>query len=224
MAEAYNHVMRKYFFDNRHYHGIEHINSMLKNCMIYGAEILDDTKNGIDDAMYYAILFHDYIYDSHADQMIYNEVRSAHAWQQYFVDNTHDFEDHDYGYASNDEDYCSFRYDDLFYQVTDMIKATAHHFDGTEYTDYRTNLLLDLDILGFADSFENFEKTQFEIDKEFHYHYDPALVAGKRKEFLQNILDNKLLKFRVIDHDGTLTARAYENIARLLNPFIWKRN
>jgi predicted metal-dependent HD superfamily phosphohydrolase len=101
--------------------------------------------------------------------------------------------------------------------VVSAILATEHHFDDTEYSNITTNLLLDMDLMAFQDDYEIFLKTQKEIDKEFLPFHAEEEVIDKRKKFLQNILENQTLRYRVIDPHGTLKGKAYRNIETYLN-------
>lgn len=194
--DSYNYVLKKYLFDNRHYHDINHINKMLRDSFIYGdPKYTMDGHGFLNPNLYDAILFHDYVYDTSPDKVFSNEYRSAIEYQDFHTKYEKTTDRH---------------------QVMDMINATEHHFDGTEYTDYLVNFILDMDLMGFLDPYEKFKDTQILIDAEYSKWYDPELVQEKRIEFLQDILDNKKLRYRVLSEADKRAEWAYTNIKELL--------
>jgi len=101
-------------------------------------------------------------------------------------------------------------------RVADAIRATEHHFDGTEYTDPVTNLLLDLDLTAFTFDYEDFKKANDNIDREYLEVWSKEDVDTKRIAFMKSIRDNKSLQFRIHPNKESMTKRAYENIDRWL--------
>jgi len=207
--ESFQYIFELYALSDRHYHDINHIIKMLKGAYLYGdrSKIFDTAKTesdftyyGLTRPLYDAILFHDVIYNIPAMNGESNEQLSAEEYQTFAMD---------FG-----------RRDKEIEQVSNMIRATEHHFDGTLYDDYLTNLLLDLDILGFADDWVCFAATQKLVDAEFLAHYPKEVVLQGRKDFLKNIVDNELLQYRVIDKNHIFRNKAYENIETLL--FQWE--
>jgi len=203
--ESFQYIFELYALSGRHYHDINHIIKMLKGAYLYGdrSKIFDTAKTesdftyyGLTRPLYDAILFHDVIYNIPAVNGESNEQLSANEYEVFAMD---------FG-----------RRDKEIEQVSDMIRATEHHFDGTLYDDYLTNLLLDLDILGFADNWDIFLATQKLVDAEFLAHYPKEVVYQGRKSFLENIIDNDRLNYRVIDKGGIFRNKAYRNIHKLL--------
>ncbi len=195
--DSYNYVLKNYFFDNRHYHDIHHINKMLLGAHVYGdPALVSDGFGSLNENLFDAIVFHDVYYDTTpGEKLASNEKMSATIYKQFHTDYK----------KENDAS-----------QVVEMILATEHHFDGTEYTSYFENLILDLDLLGFGDDWFSFLNTQKLIDREYEKWYDPKIVKEKRIEFLRDIFTNKTLRYRVIDPDGIMTKQAYRNIKELL--------
>lgn len=202
-ADPFQFVFPKYAFDNRHYHGINHITRMLGDAYRYGdhSKILvgAGAVSRLNDVLYEAILFHDIVWQPVSNDGISNEVLSADAYKKW---------------AAN---CCLPKSPEHMTSVSLMIKATEFHFTDFVSNDYLTNLLLDLDIIGFADSYESFLNCQFLIDKEYLTVYDKNYLAKKRYQFLSNILEKQLLKFRVIDTEDYFKNKAYSNIRELLN-------
>lgn len=208
--DSYNYVYPYYLGGNRHYHGLTHINKMINDVYLYGYpsetfQNYEESKGwcyqGLNKSLYDAILFHDIIYDIPAKSSLSNEARSASEYEAFAE-------------AVGTED-------SIIRKTSSLIKATEHHFDGTIYTDYLTNLLLDVDIIGFSESWESFLNDFHGVNKEYFSVYDKDYVLEKRKEFLKNIVDNKLLRYRVIDETGDRWNKAYWNISRLLED--WNR-
>jgi len=115
-------------------------------------------------------------------------------------------------------------------RIADAIRATEHHFDGTEYTDPVTNLLLDLDLMAFTFDYEDFKKANDDIDREYLEVWPAIDVDTKRLTFMKSIKDNKSLRFRIHPNSESMTKRAYENIDRWIsdklspNPWLAEQN
>lgn len=202
---AFQLVLSSYMEPHRHYHNIDHIIRMLKGVYLYGERgkaLLphDYVGSVIARPLYEAILFHDVIYRPIKEAQT-NEEMSAVAYTDYI-----------------ETIYGNSRTANQTQQVVDMIMATERHFDPSFSTDdYLTNLLLDLDLLAFTDPYDDFYDTQAKIDNEYLSVYPEEYVTSKRIDFLNDILNERLLKFRVIDPSGVLTEIAYNNISRYLD-------
>lgn len=204
--DSYNYVSSFYLLNNRHYHNINHINAMIKAVYLYGdpdkclkSYFRDGSFAyvGLHKNLYDAILFHDIIYDIPNKLGSSNEELSAREYEC-FADVSR--------ISPSDKR-----------STADMIRATEHHFDGTVYNDYLTNLLLDVDIVGLAAEWDGFLVDAKNVALEYMAHYPKTYVLNCRKQFLQNILDNQTLRYRVIDKNGALRDRAYWNIARFID-------
>ena len=199
--DLYNRVLPSYTKGREGwYHNIDHINQMLKKA----AEYFD---SNIPENLYRAILYHDIIYYPVNKTEHSNEYWSA----LHFVGEVG---------ASVDRMFlCSEDID----HVKQMILATEHHFDGTVYTDQMTNILLDLDVMGFADrSYRNFLDVQNLIHEEyFQAGYGLIELLNGRLKFLRNIVDNKLLIYRtdLLGDKDQATNRAYYNINKLIDEY-----
>lgn len=200
MSDPFYYVMKHYCAPERHYHGIEHITRMLKDAYRHGNKTAIVNGGNVTWKLYDAILFHDVIYNiPKAEQS--NEELSALEYLDFFS---------------------RAGYDSTFHhqhgkEIANMIRATEHHFDGTVYDDYLTNLLLDLDLMSFTDDFDDFYKTQAKLDAEFLPYHPKHEVIYNRRKFLKDIYDYRTLKFRVVDNKEELTEKAYSNIRWLLN-------
>lgn len=173
------------------YHNNDHIVDVYKYAEQY---------NQLSEDMQYAILFHDIVYKIPAPwespSLFTNEFQSA-------------------SYYFNLLRYRKLTPSD---HVVAMIKATAHHFDDTDFEDEETNWLLDFDILGFTKDYHVFKETQAKIDYEWISHgHDVDDVKRKRIGFLKDIFENNKLRYRIIPDAEERTNIAYENIERLLN-------
>ena len=188
--DAYQYVFPLYMKKNRFYHDIRHINKMIEGLYKF--------RNRINNHLYLAILFHDVVYDVPFDPEFSNEEKSV-----VIFDNWYD----EYGYP--------FTIDPN--HIKSLILSTEHHFDG-KYVSHSADhdLMMDLDLLAFADPYPDFVRTQNDIDKEFFPFFEHDVVVQKRTEFLTNILENKTLKYHAIDTIGILTNMAYNNIEQYL--------
>lgn len=198
MADAFQTVIRAYSHPLRHYHNFEHIHGMITEAHKYGDPAMIFGDDGyLTRPLYHAILFHDVHYEFVRSGKFSNEEMSAAQYGMWAV--TQGIPDAEIN------------------QVVEMIHATEHHFDGTEYHNYFTNLLLDLDLMSFTSDHEEFQEIQENIDAEFLTFYPEDYVIEKRLAFLTDIYTNKKLKYRVIDPDGVLTDIAYKNLSFYLD-------
>lgn len=93
-----------------------------------------------------------------------------------------------------------------------MIVATKH--DGKMAADNDTALVLDIDLAGFADPWEDFEANNARIRQEFAVYDEPTYRAG-RAAFLRGLLDRGPI-FRVLtDLEATARANIERHIAEL---------
>lgn len=198
MADAFQHVIRAYSNPLRHYHDFVHIQNMIIYAHMYGdPDHIFGDDGFLTRPLYHAIMFHDVHYEFVRSGAHSNEELSAAEYGVYAVKK---------GIP-----------DDEVNRVVDMIHATEHHFAGTDYTDYLTNLLLDLDVLSFAEEHERFQQIQNDIDAEYLNFYPEELVYEKRIAFLTDIYKNKKLRYRVVDPTGVLTEIAYKNLSMYLD-------
>jgi predicted metal-dependent HD superfamily phosphohydrolase len=198
MIDSFNYVFSTYTHPSRHYHDIGHLYSMLNWAYLFGDPNQTREADGkiLKRELYDAIMFHDYVYAMVPD-VLSNEEKSARAYLE-FVDT---FKSANTSFAT---------------KVAGMIRATEHHFDGTDYDDYLTNLLLDIDLLAFTSLYDEFELTNEKIDREYIPTYGEKHTWRKRYAFLKNIHDGGLLRYRVIDADGGFAKAAYANMDRWL--------
>lgn len=194
MADAYQFVFKSLNDPLRHYHNWNHINRMLDAVYKYGnPKIVLDTDGFIVRPLYEAILFHDIYYNAIPASSNSNEEISATVYS-IFAESE--------GRPKSEIEH-----------VVAMIRATEHHFDGTVYDDYLTNLLLDVDLISFTDDHDDFNETQDQLTAEFCHFYPEGYVISRRLDFLTDIYENKKLQFRVIDPSGALTDIAYTNLS-----------
>jgi predicted metal-dependent HD superfamily phosphohydrolase len=95
----------------------------------------------------------------------------------------------------------------LLQDVVDIIQATRH--DGTGPRDATTNLVLDLDLAGFADPWQTFDARNDDIRSEFAHVPDP-LYSYVRLKFLAGLMSRPAI-YRVLTE---LEAPARANITR----------
>jgi len=188
MIPDFPELLAKYAEPFRHYHGQAHINSLLD---------LFNTRDEVrrlsyEDAtqLFLAIWYHDAIYNIPAGGES-NEVLSA----QYY-------RNHNLAHHS---------------KTIEAILATEFHFAQVEYDDPVVNLMLDLDLFTFVLPYEQFKQTNLRIDAEYECFFPKEHVHVKRLEFLQNILDQRSLRFRALDDRAQLEVLAYANIERYIS-------
>lgn len=150
--------------------------------------------------LYDAIVFHDSVYsiDPVETYVLTNEARSADLYQEFVKKYRPD-------QKQSETDV-----------VTNAILATEHHFDKTVYDSYTTNILLDLDILRMAGEYWLFVNNNEKIVQEYSTIFNENYVRDNQREFIQSIYNDVSLQFRVMDDDGSLTERAYDNMKRFL--------
>ena len=98
-------------------------------------------------------------------------------------------------------------------RVADLIRATVHR-DPPESPD--AALLVDIDLAGLADDFEDFTAAGHRIREEFAHVPEEAFTAGRRS-FFRSLFDRPSI-YRTPRFRARLEARARENLRRLFEP------
>lgn len=205
-------IMAKYAEPHRHYHNWDHISRMLFEFMKlreHYVKMYSLTNREVENITT-AIIYHDVIYDVGASTFVSNEQKSAIYFllDQYGPTPSIDFQGT---------------------TITDLILTTEFHFSrinpievdrlkaNPDFNRFKvlSQIIRDLDLLAFADKYEDFVKTNFNIDKEFSSLPFDAVLNG-RCSFLQSILTNRSLHFFTFPNKKEMEATAYENIERIL--------
>lgn len=175
----------------RTYHNEEHIKTMLAMYQKYfngRLDVIEELK------LNHAIIYHDVVYDFDAKSGE-NEIASALYYRRegYIIENfTPKF--------IND--------------VANMIIATAHHFDDTDYSNNRTvEILLDLDLFTFSYDYDKFKEVNDNILSELMQvrTREEALIG--RLGFLQHLKARDI--FRTPELSG-FNSKARSNILNLI--------
>lgn len=106
-------------------------------------------------------------------------------------------------------------------EIAQAIEGTQFHFHPDFHPDmtenpFLTAVLLDLDIIKFSDSYEEFIEVNRNIDAEFSPFVNSKELDEKRSKFLSDILRNKTLRYYKIDDRKECEEIAYENIYKYL--------
>lgn len=178
------------FYDSplRFYHNRNHIVRMSDKAIDLVDDGLITEEEGLK--LITAIIFHDVI--QHPVQSTFsNEKLSAMVY----------------------EDYCLKNSEEKDWDVVDLILATEQHFNST-FIAYKplTAWMMDLDLLAFTDDYEEFVQTNHDIENEFRPFFTEEDLKAGRKAFFKKIQDKEVLKFRIMDKDGSMTRKAYENV------------
>jgi len=177
-AEIFDKIISGYTDTNRFYHTIAHIGTMIELANEYSDEILNKT------AFYFAIFYHDLIYDTTRND---NEVRSAACassdLQKLHIDN----------YILRD--------------TTGLILATKSH-DAHHSLDINMFIDIDLAILGFPT--EQYEMYMKNIRKEYSLCNDAEYKKG-RIDVLQHFSDMQYI-YKTEFFQNRFEQRARNNI------------
>jgi predicted metal-dependent HD superfamily phosphohydrolase len=147
-------LIRAYSASDRHYHDINHVETLLRLLSDHRALLADPTS------VEAAIWFHDAVYDTHRND---NEAKSAELAEARL---------------------CSTASDDQLSCITTMIRATKDHAlpsysDERAAADCALFLDMDLAVLGAADS--DFAAYERAVRLEYDWVNEPMWVAGRRR-------------------------------------------
>ena len=182
VSETFDELLRRYDADNRHYHDIRHIANLLN--------LLDNYKFLIADydVLYFAIWFHDAIYDAWQSN---NEKKSAD-WATEVLKQTN-FD------PSRIE------------KVAQYINATKTHTSNGE-SDLNFFLDFDLSILGAEETIYDVYTRQ--IREEFHL--VPSFIYNRgRRKILRGFLDREAI-YKTDAFRYQIEPKARENMQREL--------
>lgn len=182
----YEFLLRQYREPFRAYHGLSHIKDLLS--LFDKREEISDLNTEESYELVEAIWRHDVFYHIPAKDKSNEELSALH---------------HEHVSPRS-------------LRAAAAIRATEHHFDGSLYEDPIINLMLDLDIFSFSKPYMEFYQTNLNIDAEFEAFNPAQVVAEKRRAFLQSILDQNSLRYRILDDRTRLETIAYDNIHKYL--------
>jgi predicted metal-dependent HD superfamily phosphohydrolase len=161
--EIFDRLTRNYNSSERHYHNLSHIQKMLETLSIF------ENKLSNTDAVYFAVWFHDVVYNSKASD---NEEQSA-------------------SYATRELQKLNA---DLFLikTVNDLILRTKNHtvIENDESTDLK--MFLDTDLVILGSSREEYILYMDGVRKEYG-HVPGILYRIGRKKIMKKFLEQKYI-------------------------------
>ncbi|MCU0390241.1 MAG: hypothetical protein MUE81_03925 [Thermoflexibacter sp.] len=170
-------LYQAYTHKKRHYHNINHIEDLLKQVQVFEKQLIDI------DTIYFATLFHDFIYDVLKND---NEAKSALYAQKVL------------GQLNLDTA--------LISKVKNYILATQKHI----YTENDTDLqfFLDIDLAILASEPNRYQLYTQQIRKEYSIYPDFLYNSGRKKALLSFLERERIFYFYKQDYE----IRARENI------------
>lgn len=208
--EMVNELINIYTDEERHYHNLEHIDFMLGKANIFNIFCGDEEL--------LAILYHDAIYDPTCTD---NEARSASLAAKRIKDHISNSR-----YKNKTEEQVNKW---LLFPVKEMIHDTGYHdhfitlreermrkhnevsFTEDEYLDIKCLRIMDLDLLGFSQSYDTVVENTKKIRKEYWMYSDEEFKNG-RLVFLNKIMERPTIYRTSIGIDNEWKAR--QNIFR----------
>lgn len=154
--------------------------------------------NGIDKVMIDAVLWHDVVQEYQIETLpLYNEAQSIQEYKKQATP----------GVATE--------------LVCSLIRATGRHWHTDYEPTYLESVMMDVDIASFALPYEQFAVGTFNLIEEqtlLSSGRVPSSLSHKRMvDFLTNLLNKKLLLFRVVGDVEVKRQVAYNNIRRWLS-------
>ncbi|MBL7817520.1 MAG: hypothetical protein JNL70_21115 [Saprospiraceae bacterium] len=180
--DTFDELIRHYTSDNRQYHGLPHIIKLLRLLEEYKFHVTDE------DAVFFAIWFHDAIYSTWRDD---NEEKSAFWAQSVFKETTMP--------------------QDKIQKIVSYIIATKTHESNND-PDLNIFLDFDLSILGSDDTIYDVYTRQ--IRDEFSLMPTFLYKRGRRK-VLKSLLDRPNI-FKTTVFQNSIEAKSRDNIQREL--------
>lgn len=181
----------------RHYHNLDHINFLISKLTEY------DSVNSMTYSDFiclkYAIWFHDAIYSPYSSSPNSNELQSASLFSRFFYQDKFKYEITDH----------------MHDQIVLSIRMTEYHLSDISDMNIPNknkdivNLMLDLDLSGFAKPYHLVYNDSAKIFKEYEilgFSLDEMMKS--RIKFLQLLLNKERIFYTEYFHN------TYENIAR----------
>jgi predicted metal-dependent HD superfamily phosphohydrolase len=202
-------IFQRYEEPHRFYHNKDHILRMLSDFKsnLHSGNFVKDIFMKEQKLLIEAILYHDIIYDVMPNMHRTNEEKSAQFYEL-----------HKHG-----EDYIWALTSDSFF-VSNLILATQYHFlvenpimEKMENEDqkFACQVLLDLDLLSFADPYEKFLRTNENIEKEWKTQFSQEAIDKVRKKFIGQLVNRpELVPFKSFKNGKELSEKAIKNINR----------
>lgn len=183
-------LVAHYEAEGRHYHTLLHIEEMFEFVLLR-TEALGWGREDVDPVLF-AVLWHDYIYDSAASKGANEERSAVHArtvlWEW---------------------SGCGGRVSERFaWRVHDLILSTVDHDPKTA----EAKMLCDADLARFADPWEQFVVYNNDwLRREYAWVSDDAWAAGRAK-----VLDSFLMRDPLFHIATDLQPQAEQNLVRML--------